>query len=418
VFACSYAALSPATARLFRLLGLHPGPDVSVAAAASLAGLRTAPARRLLAELAHANLLLERAPGRYVCHDLLRTYAADLTETHDPDAARRAATVRLLDHYAHTAYAADRMLYPAREPIDIPLGSPDADSHPEEITDHRRAMDWLTAEHPVLLAAAKHATDNGFHTYAWQLAWGIDTFLFRRGHWYDRVAIWSNAVPSADRLDNLNARALAYREVARSNIDIGRPAEARPHLQRALELCVQSDNRAGQANVHNNLAYLNARERDYQQALAHTREALALYEAAGNLRGQAIALSGLGWYHDMLGEYEQAIPYCRQALDLQAQVGDRRGEADVWDSLGYAHHHLGSFAEAADCYQHALAVVREIGDRHAEAEILVHLGDTHEASADTKEARIAWTAALTILDELEHTDVEEIRAKLDALPDA
>ncbi|GIE96600.1 SARP family transcriptional regulator [Paractinoplanes rishiriensis] len=414
VFACSYAALSPATARLFRLLGLHPGPDVSVAAAAALAGLPTAPARRLLAELTHANLLLERAPGRYVCHDLLRTYAADLTETHDPDAVRRAATVRLLDHYAHSAYAADRVLYPVREPIEIPLGDPAADSHP--FADHRAAMDWLTAEHPVLLAAAKHAADNGFDTYAWQLAWAIDTFLFRRGHWYDRVAIWSNAERSADRLDNLNARALAYREVARSNIDIGRPAEARPHLHRALELCVQSGNRAGQANVHNNLAYLNAREQDYQQALAHTREALALYEAAGNLRGQAIALSGLGWYNDMLGEYEEAIVYCRQALELQAQVGDRRGEADVWDSLGYAHHHLGRYAEAAECYEHALEVVREIGDRHAEAEILVHLGDTHQASGHPNDARTAWTAAVTILGELEHTDVDEITAKLAALP--
>src|SRR4029453_15040397 len=39
VFSWSYAALTPSAARLFRLLGLHPGPDISTPAAASLAGI-------------------------------------------------------------------------------------------------------------------------------------------------------------------------------------------------------------------------------------------------------------------------------------------------------------------------------------------------------------------------------------------
>ena len=96
----------PAAARLFRLLGLHAGPDISAAAAASLAGLPPDQARRGLGELTRAHLLAEPAPGRFSCHDLLRAYAAELTQSADSEAERHAATGRVLDHYLHTANSA------------------------------------------------------------------------------------------------------------------------------------------------------------------------------------------------------------------------------------------------------------------------------------------------------------------------
>jgi hypothetical protein len=85
VFSCSYQALSPAAARLFRLLGIHPGPDISASAVASLIGLPARRLRPLLAELTDASLLGEHVPGRYTFHDLIRTYAAEQAETHEPD---------------------------------------------------------------------------------------------------------------------------------------------------------------------------------------------------------------------------------------------------------------------------------------------------------------------------------------------
>ena len=86
VFSWSYRQLSPAAARLFRLLGMHPGPDIGLPAAASLAGQPAAEVRPLLTELARAHLI-ERAAGRYAFHDLLRAYAAELALALDPDAA-------------------------------------------------------------------------------------------------------------------------------------------------------------------------------------------------------------------------------------------------------------------------------------------------------------------------------------------
>jgi tetratricopeptide (TPR) repeat protein len=75
VFSWSYHALTPETARLFRLLGLHPGPDITAPAAASLAGITPDALRPQLAELTRASLLTEPTTGRYTYHDLLRDYA-------------------------------------------------------------------------------------------------------------------------------------------------------------------------------------------------------------------------------------------------------------------------------------------------------------------------------------------------------
>jgi hypothetical protein len=106
VFSWSYHALTPLAARLFRHLGLHPGPDITAPAAASLAGLPIDQARPLLAELTRVSLIAKHVPGRYTLHDLLRAYATHLAHTHDTDQQRHAATHRILDHYLHTAHTA------------------------------------------------------------------------------------------------------------------------------------------------------------------------------------------------------------------------------------------------------------------------------------------------------------------------
>ncbi|MBB4693259.1 AfsR/SARP family transcriptional regulator [Paractinoplanes abujensis] len=414
VFSWSYAALSDAAQRLFRLLSLHPGPDVATSAAAALGGQRPAQARRLLGELTQASLLAEHSPGRYSWHDLVRVYAGDLTAVHDSDADRDAATVRLIDYYAHTAHAADRMLYPARDPIDVPL-PPDTGSGADAFTDHRQALAWFAAERPALLAVARTAAASGRDARAWQLAWALDTYLFRGGHRHDRLEAWTNALAGAERLGG-EPLAGAHRSLSRANIILGRLDVARSHLGRALELSVRSGNRGGQAFVHNTLAVINGIEHQHAQALEHARKALALYEEAGNLRGQAVALSSMAWHSTLGGDHHEAIEYGQRSLAVNQRVGDKRGQADVWDTIGHAHHHLGRYDEARECYRRSVDLTRDIGDRLAEAQILVHLGDTHEAAGNPAAARGEWTDALRIFVDLDHTDAQGVRDRLEALP--
>jgi len=109
-FDLSYANLSETQRRLFRRLGLHPGPDIDAHAAAALDGTGLAAARRGLEDLYDQCLLTEPAPGRYRLHDLLREHARDLAARRDPGDDRAAAATRLLDYYQHTAARANALI--------------------------------------------------------------------------------------------------------------------------------------------------------------------------------------------------------------------------------------------------------------------------------------------------------------------
>jgi transcriptional regulator with XRE-family HTH domain len=416
VFSWSYVALTPPAASLFRLLGLHPGPDISAAATASLVGHPLPATRQLLNELTRANLLSEHAPGRYTVHDLLRAYAADLTGTHDPADTRHAAMTRLLDHYTHTAYAADRCLISYRDPIPVPLGPPDPGATPETPVDHQAAMAWLTTERPVLLSAVRQAVAWGFDTQAWQLAWAVNTFLYRRGHHNDLATTWQAALDAAGRLDNPLAQAYALRLLADAQTRLGHDADSHDRLQHALELYTRAGDQAGQARTHQSLARLLWRQDYPGQALDHAEQALTLFTTADHRLGQAFALNWVGWCHAQLDDHGTALEYCRQALALHQQLDDLNGEAHTWNSIGYAHYRLGHLAEAVECYQRAIELFRGLEDRYNEATVLTHLGEAHHVARNPVDARAAWQQALDILIDIDQAGVEAIRARLSVLP--
>jgi len=116
VFSWSYRLLTPQACRLFRLLSLQQATDITAAASACLLGDPAETASRLMAELTSTALITEHQPGRYACHELIRAYAAELSDSTDTDTDRREALARLLDHYLHSSYAAQAELKPHREP--------------------------------------------------------------------------------------------------------------------------------------------------------------------------------------------------------------------------------------------------------------------------------------------------------------
>jgi tetratricopeptide (TPR) repeat protein/transcriptional regulator with XRE-family HTH domain len=412
VFFWSYRALRPPAARLFRLLALHPGAEFPVAAAASLAALPVRRASALMAELTTGGLLVESAPGRYVCHDLLRAYAAELVRT-DPEPERRAAVGRVLDHYLHTANAADRLLNPGGDPCEPPPPAPGVTV--VEPADPSAAMAWFVAEHPALVAAVDHGATGGYDRHAWQLAQAMATFLERGQHWSDQAAVQHAAVGAAARQSDGRAEATARRALARAYIELGRDDDAYDQLTRALDGTVRAGDPVGQAHTHHHLAYLWERRGRYAEALDHTQQALPLYQAAGHRYGEARALNGLGWFHTLLGEHESAVLVCQQALVLLRELGNRLGQGATWDSIGYAHSRLGRYPLAIACHRRGLALIRDSGGGpYLEAQCLHHLGDAHHAAEHSDAARSAWQQALDILDALDHPDAGAVRGKLAA----
>ncbi len=409
VFSWSYLRLDPAAARLFRLVGLHHGPDIGTRAAASLAGLPAGRARPLLSELANAHLIAEDAPGRYTVHDLLRAYATELVHEEESGAERDAAVHRVLGHYSHTAYHADGFIDPRLEvpPALTPLP---AGAEAERIVDQRQALSWFEAEHGVLLQAVRE--DPGFDARVWELAWSMQRFLAMRGHWHDESTVLTAALEAARRLGDQRKQAFAHLHLGGTRVRFGRHAEAADDLRAALTLYRASDDVVGQAYAHRQFAWLLDRQGAVADALTHAEQALALFRAAGHQAGQATALNAVGWFHTLLGKHASAIDHCRQALNLQTLLGDQMGASQSWHSIGYAHQQLGEHDEAVACYEKALELVHRNGNLVIEARMLIDLANLRRDLGDVEAARAGWQRAHDILARLAHPDADEVRTRL------
>lgn len=403
VFDWSYRVLTPPAARMFRLFALHPGPECSTAAAASLAGEPVGKARRALAELLRANLIVETEPGRYGCHDLLRAYAREL-DGEDDDARRR-----MLDHYLHSAVDATSVLFPGRERL--PLAPSEPGALVSGFRDAGEAAAWFDSERPVLIAAIKQNATAG-DGYAWQLAVALEMYLDRTGAWLVQHEIQAAARASALMIVDRFALACTERSFGFVEGRLRRWDGADRHLGHALELFAELGDGNGEARAHRLMAFLlNQRER-YNDALDHYRMAAGLYRLSGWRSGLAHVHNESGWTYILLGDYPKALAECRRAMAEHEAIGDRNGEAAAWDSIGYAQHHLGAHEDALISFSHALRLYRLVHDRYLEADTLVHIGDTHDAAGRGPRAEATWRAALAIFDDLGHPDAGQIRDRL------
>ncbi|NUR63672.1 MAG: tetratricopeptide repeat protein [Catenulispora sp.] len=413
VFSWSYHLLSPGAASMFRFLALHPGPDCSQAAAASLAGWSPVATATALAELGAAHLLAETRPGRYAAHDLLRVYANELVHEVDDESERQAAVVRTLGHYLHTAQAATVRVAPAWVPV---AREPLADGvRVEPIEDGESAKQWFEAEFEVLLGAVGLAAESGNDRHAWQLPWTLRTFFDRRGHWREMASTHRTALAAARRSGDATAEAFARRGLGRAHLRLREYDASLAQVSQALRLHERSGDRLGQANAQHDLALLAEQRGDHAGALRHARLALEHFEATGSDAARANSLNTVGWFHALLGDYREALEYCTRALELFQGLGDAAGEAGTWDSVGYAHHRLGEFARATAAYQASIEGFRRIGDRFYEAGTLVRLGDVQLAAGEFETAVRTWHQALTILEELQHPDTAALAARLEGL---
>jgi tetratricopeptide (TPR) repeat protein/DNA-binding XRE family transcriptional regulator len=410
VLSWSYRSLSPSAARMFRLLGLLDGPDVTLPAAASLAGMPGPQARASLDELARASLLSEHRPGRHACHDLLRAYAAELARAMDTEAARHAAVQRILDYYLHTAHAASQHLYPGRRPIEVPPAEQGV--YPEAPADHAQALAWFKDAHTTLLAAVSQAADNGLDTHAWQIAWALVPYFDWCGDLRDWITTQRAALAAARRSRDGLGLTHAHRLLGRAYTLLGHEHAGRLHLARALRLSAADDDAVGQALAHHALGHLYSLQGRHDEAQAHDREALRLYEVAKHDFGRGWAFNELAWALVHLGTYDEALACARQAADIQTRLGDRFHQALARDTLGRVQQHLGDYAGAIASYEQALSLCRELGSRYYQSLTLVHLGDTYQAAGDPVTAAAAWRSALDILIELNHPGADEVRGKL------
>ncbi|HEX3780331.1 MAG TPA: BTAD domain-containing putative transcriptional regulator, partial [Pseudonocardiaceae bacterium] len=407
VLSWSFAALTTEQARVCWLLGLAPGPDIGLAAAAGLTGLAVEGTRNALRALERVSLLQQDRPGRWRMHDLIRDYAAEQGRRELPEASQDEALRRLAEFYLHTGYAGDRLLYPSRQPIELAAAQPGVRPYP--LTDQTAALRWFEAEQHCVRAIQQTAAAHRWHHVVWQLAWILNTFYWRRGHLDEHLATWRIGLAATEFLHDSVQQGRAHQLLGFAYGRAGNRDEALAHLERALLLAEETGDRAGQASAHRTLGWEWSRRGQHPRALEHADRALGLYRDLGASDREPVMLNAVGWYAAQSGEFARAEAACTEALARHRALRDRDGEANALDSLAYIAHHVGEHEQAVSYYQHALALRRDLGDSYIEADTLDYLGHAYLALDRRDLARTVWEQALALF-RIQHRTEEIERA--------
>ncbi|MFB7619376.1 BTAD domain-containing putative transcriptional regulator [Kitasatospora sp. NPDC056181] len=374
----TYRTLPPAAARLFTLLGLHPGRVVGIGTAAALADLPPAAARTLLARLDAVHLLEETTPGRYARRGLVRRYGARLAADLGCD-ERLAALDRLIGHYL-TATASD-----------APGSTPAAASGPAGA---RNAEDWFHREEGAVRAVVLCAEEHGRTAEAWRLA-------HRAGRLYERTDFdrthWRTTVEAGLRAARACADPAA---VARLSTDLAVLLVDRRVFRGAaeqLERAVTAADRAGDPGLRHRcrvrVADALVRAGRYEQAVPLLTALVADARTPGSCHLLAGALTGLADALVLAGAPGPALAHADEAL--QAATA-RPGGADVvlaTQTRARALDALGRPGLALASAQLAVALGRTVGDAALEhrshallADLLQTVGRTAEAAAVRRQA--------------------------------
>jgi tetratricopeptide (TPR) repeat protein len=411
-FGLSYRSQTPERQRIFRLLGLFPGPEFTVRAAAALAGTDALEADEALEDLVDAHLLDQSSAGRYRFHDLLGVFAARQCREEEPEPARRAAMERLLDFYVLTVDNAEELIRPHRlDRADRP--SDDRAAH--RFADRAAALAWLDAERAGLVALVRAAGEHGLDHQGWQIARYLWGFYETRRLWADWIACSELALPCARRDGDLLAEARLLVGLGVCRHDLRQYAEAVDHYHSALRLMRRIGFRSGEAGVLTNLGNSYRRLGEMEKSIDCQRQSLEIFRESGDRPGTGVALANLGERYRDAGRFEESIACQRQALEIFRDLGSRALEGNVLDNLARVYQSMGRYEEALQRCEEALAARRDTTDRYGEAETLDCLGHIHQAGGRTVEARRQWSRALDLFEELGAPAAADVRAQLAAL---
>ncbi|MEV8634547.1 tetratricopeptide repeat protein [Streptosporangium sp. NPDC051023] len=391
-FRLSYTGLPAPARRLFRLLGLVTGPDVTTAAAAALMGTTQEKAAELARVLTSAHLVDEPSPGRFAQHDLLRLCAAEYARAEETRQERAAALARLHGHYLSTADVAARLLYPQFMRLEPPAA--EVPPSPSGFDDHAAASAWLDAEAQNLVAAVTFTAVHGPRELAWLIADTLRGYFFMRHSSVDWATVAEAGLAAAEAEGDRKAQAVLQLSLAGLHGFQGRQRQAIRHYTLSLELAERARWREGQAAVLGNLGVTHADLGMLAQASDYLRRAFDLNLALGSEERQAVNLGNLGCVYLEMGRLAQAADCLDRSLAVCRRLGNHAGEANNLAVLGEVRHFMGLLDAAYDDLVAALALHREVGNRGNEADTMRNLAAVHRDAGRLGEAFDLAQAAL------------------------
>ncbi|MFC4035543.1 ATP-binding protein [Streptomyces polygonati] len=388
VFAWSYRALPEQAARLFRLLGLHPGPEFGLHAAAALADLAVPRTRQLLDDLVGAHLLEQTAPDRYQFHDLLRAYATDQAQTEEAPEQRTTALRRVLAWYQQTADAAQTWLKPGEQRV--VFDAPATASPPLAFADYNAAVDWSEREHRSFPHLVRAATAAGLDEPAARLAEILWNALAPSASYLDWLGMGRAGLEAAERSDDKRAQIRLLTCLGSAYRAVGRLGEGLDSLDRALALARATGRRLEEARALNLIGLIHLVTRQLDSAADYFAQAEPVFREQDHARLAATARSNLANTYLDAGRLPEAAAAVEQALAAHRALDNRRGEGNALCLMATVFLEQGETEDARRAIDSALDIALGLRSHRLEGFWLLTLGDVQQAAGESTDALISY----------------------------
>ncbi len=413
VFDVSYSTLPRSAARLYRLLGLHPGPGFDASAAAALADIDVFDVEEQLEYLVAASLLGERGDGRFAFHDLVRIHARDRAHEHEPAHERAAALDRLLGYYLRTAVAADLTLGPGRWHLNPMFEA--ARERPAVFDGREEALAWLETELPTLRALVELARTSGRNETAWQLCEAMWELFSLHRHYDVWLETHTTGLAAAEELGEPAPQARMLVALAVARLNLNEVETAAQLVQRAHDLWVRAGHRLGQAAALEYLGVTDIIRNTPRCAILRFAEALRIFEEEDEPRGVAMMNRRLEEAHRDAGEHDTAIRYLSHACEYFIATNDDYVTSRILVGLADCHIKAGELDQAGSTLEQALQVSQRARARMEIARVHQMLGELHMLRGHVPPSRHHLHQALSRYSELGAPEAETIRGHLAGL---
>ncbi|MGJ6963164.1 BTAD domain-containing putative transcriptional regulator [Streptosporangium sp. G11] len=437
-FTMSYGGLPEPARRTFRLLGIHPGPDIGIDEVIALTGSSSGAVNAALNTLLGAHLVQHGTNGRFVVHDLVSLFARERGESEDTEETRHSALIRLFDWYLHTARAAMKLVHIDHSGIKL-VSEPPAHGIPA-FGDYDSATAWLDTEYAALISAVDYAAGHGWPGYAWQIAYTLDYFFYLRDRTDDWLTIHQTALSAVREVGDQHGEGRILNALGAANMLSGKMDECLEYQRQALDLSRTIKDLKGEGYALSRIGYSLLWTGGFRQAMESCLEAIGLFQRlddehgevtatftlgiahlrlgrsldalhclerclafdrkTGNHNDEAYTLAILGDVHENLGDLTTALEFEQRSIQLNKKLGNHRFEAQSINSIGKIRRRQGRHTEALEHHRDALSRIREVGEPHAECEILMDLGttllETGDGQAAAENQQAALDMALTV----------------------
>lgn len=409
----SYQELRPAAARLYRLLGLHPGIDFGLGLVAAAGEVTHQEADDLVGDLVDVNLVNEIAGDRFRFHDLLRVHAEQLAARQDTDDERGSAVRRMVTWYLEYAITADLVVLPLRSRVNARYEQ--LRQLPPAFPNSVAALDSVERELPNILVVQQLAVDRKWWDTVWQLCEALWALFLYRKHFEYWVRTHERGIDAARRCGHLVAEARLSVQLGIAYLNLQRFDAAHGWFAKALELSRQNKDAGAEATAQEHLGLVARGNGNHEAAMTHFTRALEITEQLGQRRGTVLHLRRIG---ETLGEVDrqtEAVGYLRQAVDLATEIGDTVLRARALTRLGAVLLQLDQPSVAADALREATGILAEAGSPQYQAEAVETLASLYLHTGDLPAARQHLQQAVELYRDAHLPQERQVQARLDEL---